>query len=153
VRAITSGSLRLIAGRMNQSTPRPVERRMAHPLRLHASLFALFAFTAVGCTVYSNPPPSSAPAAEATEVPGDGTEESAVETEAAAAPPAPQTEVVVVRPSPSHVWIAGHWVWQGHWVWAPGHWHAGRPGHVWVSGHWVAIGGGRHRWVRGHWRR
>jgi hypothetical protein len=68
------------------------------------------------------------------------------------APPPPQKEVIVIerRPSPSHVWIGGHWAWQGRWVWIGGHWHAGRAGHHWVGGHWEAHGR-RWVWVSGHW--
>ena len=34
-----------------------------------------------------------------------------------------RVEVQVARPSPNHIWIAGHWAWRGgaH-VWIPGHW-------------------------------
>src|SRR5262249_24071588 len=47
-----------------------------------------------------------------------------------------ETQIVELRPSPSHVWIAGHWAWHGHWVWEHGHWHPGREGHTWVGGRW-----------------
>ena len=120
------------------------------------SVFALLAFTAVGCrtTVYRTAPPSSPPPAEAAPA-SDGTEETPGEAEATADPPAPQAEVIVVetRPTPNHVWIGGHWAWHGHWMWIGGHWHVGRVGHVWVPGHWVAAGHHRHRWVPGHWRK
>ena len=67
-------------------------------------------------------------------------------------PPPLRVEVISVAPSPSHVWIAGHWGWQGgdyqwvpgHWavrphacaVWAPDHWKHTRRGYVWIPGHW-----------------
>ena len=71
------------------------------------------------------------------------------------APPSPQAEVVIVRPSPSHVWIAGHWVWQPArraYAWTPGRWvvPAG-PRHVWVPGHWQRRPGG-YVWIDGHWK-
>jgi hypothetical protein len=71
------------------------------------------------------------------------------------APPPPQAEVVVVRPGPAHVWIAGHWSWQparGAYVWAPGRWVVpASPRHVWVPGHWQRRPGG-YVWVDGHWK-
>ena len=69
------------------------------------------------------------------------------------APPPPREEVIIERPSPRHVWVAGHWqragnewVWQhGHWLqpprlgagWVPGHWDQRPRGWVWVPGHWA----------------
>jgi WXXGXW repeat (2 copies) len=57
------------------------------------------------------------------------------------------------RPSPNHVWIGGHYRYEGrHYVWEPGHWEAGpRSGAVWVSGHWRHSRHGWY-WVDGHWR-
>ena len=54
------------------------------------------------------------------------------------APPPPRREVVVVRPSPRHVWIAGYWGWQG-----------GR--HVWVNGRWELPPRNRTAWVQPRW--
>ena len=63
--------------------------------------------------------------------------------EAEAEPPAPQVEVITVRPSPGHYWVRGHWVWYGRrWHWRAGYW---RTGCVWVDGYWS----GR-RWIPGH---
>lgn len=76
--------------------------------------------------------------------------------EATVAPPPPQEEPVVVQtqPSPSHIWIAGHWAWRGgNWAWVSGRWHLGQPGQVWVAGHWRHHRHGRWRWVPGHWQR
>ena len=57
-----------------------------------------------------------------------------------AAPPPPREEIVYVRPSSAHVWIAGYWAW-----------HAGR--HVWIAGHWEMPPRGRHAWVEPRWER
>ena len=68
-------------------------------------------------------------------------------------PPAPVREVVPVRPSPRHVWVAGYHRWDGGryvWVpgyyavpprpyysrWVPGHWRETRHGWVWIEGRW-----------------
>ena len=69
------------------------------------------------------------------------------------APPPPREEVIIVRPSPAHVWVAGHWGRRGgEWVWVGGSWTLPpRRYAVWVPGHWVH----RYRgwvWVPGHWR-
>jgi len=69
------------------------------------------------------------------------------------APPADQIEVVGVAPSGQHVWIAGHYSWDGHrYVWAGGHWEV-RPRERarWVPGRWRRYHG-RWYWTEGHWR-
>ena len=69
------------------------------------------------------------------------------------APPPPQTETVVVAPSPDYVWVGGEWVWSGGgWVWVGGRWVLPPHGHViWVGARWER---GPHGWHRepGHWR-
>ena len=69
--------------------------------------------------------------------------------------PPPRAEVIVPQPSPAHVWIAGHWVWDGRaasYAWRPGHWAVPEaPTQRWVPGHWAARPGG-YVWVEGHWR-
>ena len=69
------------------------------------------------------------------------------------APPAPQIEVIAVRPSHRHVWLAGHWYWRGgRWIWVRGSWVLPpRAGGAWVPGHWAARGV-EWVWVPGHWR-
>jgi hypothetical protein len=67
-------------------------------------------------------------------------------------PPALRVEVMLTRPGPAHVWIAGYWGWGGggyHWV--PGHWAKARRGRAWVDGRWEQKG---RKWVwrRGHWK-
>ena len=70
-------------------------------------------------------------------------------------PPPPRREVVVVRPGPQYVWVAGYHRWDGNqYVWVPGAWVVPPQPYYrhWVAGHW------RHErqgwvWVEGHWRR
>lgn len=69
-------------------------------------------------------------------------------------PPPPRREVVVARPGPGYVWVAGYHRWDGRaYVWVPGQWVLPRAGyHRWVPGHWRET----HRgwvWVEGHWAR
>ena len=69
------------------------------------------------------------------------------------APPAPRVEVIGVPPSPQHVWISGHWAWEGrHYSWVNGYWEL-RPRQYasYVPGHWERSG---RNWVyvEGHWR-
>jgi hypothetical protein len=67
-------------------------------------------------------------------------------------PPQPEVEVIELRPSPRHVWLAGHWSWHGHWVWEHGHWHLPPQGNtVWVSGRWESRSG-HWLWTEGRWR-
>jgi len=68
------------------------------------------------------------------------------------APPAAKSEVRPQKPSPKHVWVDGHWKWNGHrYVWVAGHWVKGRAGKTWTKGHWKRTPKG-HVWVGGHWR-
>jgi hypothetical protein len=69
------------------------------------------------------------------------------------APPPARVEVQTARPSPSHMWIGGHWAWRANaHVWIPGHW-AQPPvvGYTWEPARWVNQNG---QWVfyEGHWR-
>ena len=68
-------------------------------------------------------------------------------------PPRPMREVVVVRPSPRHVWLPGYYRWSGaRYDWAPGYWvMPPRPRAVWVPGYWTHRPGG-HFWIAGYWR-
>jgi hypothetical protein len=56
------------------------------------------------------------------------------------APPALRKEVIVERPSPRHVWVAGYWVW-----------HSNK--HDWVAGHWEVPPRGKTAWVEARWDR
>ena len=62
-------------------------------------------------------------------------------------------ETVARPPTREHMWIRGHWQWNGNdYVWVPGHWETRRVGYEWVAGHWERY---RHGWVwrEGHWDR
>ncbi len=71
------------------------------------------------------------------------------------APPPPEREVIVARPSPAHVWIGGYWgVHAGRRVWVSGRWDLPpRANVVWVSPRWERH---RHRpgyvFRPGYWR-
>lgn len=69
------------------------------------------------------------------------------------APPRPRKEVVIVRTSPKHVWIAGYWHWTGsEYNWVAGSWQLPPPHrHHWVPGHYKHVRGGW-AWIPGHWR-
>lgn len=68
-------------------------------------------------------------------------------------PPAPAREVVVVRPSPRHVWVPGYYRWHGgRYAWASGYWAVPpRPRAVWVPGYWAHQPRG-YVWIGGYWR-
>lgn len=69
------------------------------------------------------------------------------------APPAPRHEIIVPRPSPTHVWIAGYYTHDhGHYAWVPGRWAAPpHRGAHWEPHHWEH---GPHGYfiVEGRWR-
>ncbi len=68
------------------------------------------------------------------------------------APPAPQVEVIPVAPSAQHVWISGHWRWDGaRYVWNGGHWDLRRDGYVWSPAHWVQEPSGSWIFRSGQW--
>lgn len=71
----------------------------------------------------------------------------------ATAPPPPQTEVVVVRPSPRHVWVPGHYAYRrNEYYWSPGYYKVPpRSRTTWVAGHWQQTNRG-YVWIDGHWR-
>src|SRR5947208_1603041 len=68
-------------------------------------------------------------------------------------PPIVRERVVVVRPSPRHVWVPGSYRWSGaRYDFAPGYWAIPpRPHAVWVPGYWAHRHGG-YVWVTGFWR-
>jgi len=70
-------------------------------------------------------------------------------------PPPLRREVVVVRPGPRHVWVAGHWDWAPRrraYVWVPGVWVLPSHRHAaWVGPRWERRGH-RSYFIRGHWR-
>jgi len=77
------------------------------------------------------------------------------------APPPEAAEVVAVSPGPDHVFIRGHWEWNGSryvWkhgrylrrpsdraVWVEGHWQSSELGWFWQAGHWAEVQGHRVR--------
>ncbi|MCP4545634.1 MAG: BcpO-related WXXGXW repeat protein [bacterium] len=67
-------------------------------------------------------------------------------------PPACKVERKGPRPGARHVWVDGHWKYNGHrYIWVSGHWVKKKKSGVWVSGHWVQKPRGW-VWVPGHWR-
>ncbi len=70
-----------------------------------------------------------------------------------AAPPPVRVEVQPARPSPGHMWQAGHWAWRnGQHEWFPGRWALPpAPGYVWEPARWENTPGG-YRFFEGHWR-
>ncbi len=67
---------------------------------------------------------------------------------------APRAEVVIVRPAPEAVWVAGYWAYRGRgtYVWVEGHWV--RPperGRTYVAPHWRRERSG-YVYVEGYWR-
>jgi hypothetical protein len=107
------------------------------------------ALLSISCVVkeYEAPPPSPPPVMSSD---GQPIEEEG-DPEVGMEPPAPQPEsVAVAKPSPQHVWIAGHWAWRGRWLWMGGHWAVGAPGAVWIPGYWHRGPKGRWTWIR--WR-
>ena len=68
------------------------------------------------------------------------------------APPAPQQEVVLARPSGDYVWVPGYWTWrEGRYQWMSGHWEM-PPNR---GSHWIAPRveqeGNAYRFYEGHW--
>ena len=58
-------------------------------------------------------------------------------------PPAAQADYVTPQPTPSAVWVAGYYNFDGyHYYWVPGHWEIPPPNvTVFVRPHWVYRGG------------
>jgi hypothetical protein len=69
-------------------------------------------------------------------------------------PAAPNIAVVKPPcPSPKHVWIEGHWVWdktKKQYIWNRGYWIKPKKHKVWKEGHWVEVPNG-FKWIPGHW--
>jgi hypothetical protein len=68
-------------------------------------------------------------------------------------PPASQADYVTPQPTPSALWIAGYYNFDGYqYAWVPGHWEIPPPGvGVFVRPHWV-YRGGQYVFIRGYWR-
>ena len=67
--------------------------------------------------------------------------------------PAPPEDYVTAQPSPSAVWVAGYWAFDGYrYTWVAGHWEIPPQYYtVFVRPHWV-YRGGQYFYVRGYWR-
>jgi len=70
------------------------------------------------------------------------------------APPAEErTEVIPIAPSAEHLWVKGHWYWNGdRYAWRQGRYEARRMGYRWVPAHYETRGGYVY-YVDGHWAR
>jgi hypothetical protein len=68
------------------------------------------------------------------------------------APPPPEREIIIERPSPAHIWLGGYWGWRaGRHVWIGGRWDLPpRQDVIWVAPHWVRRGHG-YIFVQGCW--
>lgn len=68
-------------------------------------------------------------------------------------PPPLREEIIVVQPSPAHVYIRGYWAWrEGRHIWVAGHWDLPpRPGCVWVEPRWERRERG-YVFVSGNWQ-
>lgn len=82
---------------------------------------------------------------------GSTTRQTTVVTQSA--PPALQQEVVLARPSPQHLWVAGYWTWRNErYEWMAGHWEV--PPYrdaVWVAPRWEREGRA-YRFYEGYWK-
>ena len=90
---------------------------------------------------------------EGTDTTDDTADNAAESTVVEQAPPLPEREIIIARPSPAHVWIGGYWGWHaGRHVWVSGRWDLPpRAGVVWVAPRWVRHGHG-YRFHSGGWR-
>jgi hypothetical protein len=69
------------------------------------------------------------------------------------APPPLRVEVITVRPSPNHVWVAGYWKWAGvNYVWVESRWVKVKPNKAWVPGNWKQVGS-YWAWTPGRWEK
>ena len=67
-------------------------------------------------------------------------------------PPKARSEKPGHRPSKTHIWVPGHWEWNGGWSWSAGFWAVPpRQGAAWVAGEWTASGDGW-EFTAGFWR-
>ena len=70
-----------------------------------------------------------------------------------ARPPVERVEVIPPPPTPAHIWLKGHWHWNGiEWIWNPGRYEVARAGLRWVPPQYVERGGAFF-FVAGHWGR
>jgi len=129
--------------------------------RLHLSVpvvMCLASLYAAGCgggevVVHGPPPPRAEVVVAAPTVQAEVVETVPTEVVVRTKPPAERVEVVPVAPSPAHVWIKGHWHWNGgEWIWTSGRYEIARPGLHWVPAQYIERGGAFY-FVAGHWGR
>lgn len=120
----------------------------------HGAVLALLGATSmfgVGCAAHEDVAVSGGVQAQAGAEPADEPTNEAVVVQKD--PPAEQVEVVPVAPSREHIWVKGHWHWNGaDWVWVRGRWITRRVGMEYVPGHWERRPAGW-VWIGAHWRR
>jgi WXXGXW repeat (2 copies) len=68
------------------------------------------------------------------------------------APPMLQQEIVLVQPSPQHVWLAGYWTWRdARYQWMAGRWELPpSSSSVWVAPRWEQQGNA-YKFTEGYW--
>jgi hypothetical protein len=67
-------------------------------------------------------------------------------------PPLPREETMPTPPSPTQVWVPGHWTWNNGWQWQAGHFE--QPPErtaAWVPGQWIQQGQ-NWVWQPGRWQ-
>ncbi len=151
--------LRSATNVMKTLFPIPIPERAKISLTPFLAICGLVAFMG-GCAsepeshVVSAPPPGApvvtqAPPATVYATPAPGGSNTIVVTQA---PPAPQQEVVTVRPSSEHVWVGGYWTWHNNrYEWIPGQWVVPpRSGVTWIPPRWGPEGNA-YRFYEGRW--
>jgi hypothetical protein len=82
-----------------------------------------------------------------------GTASGYAATKPRTSPPPLRVEVIVVQPSPRHVWVAGYWKWSGvNYAWVEGRWVKVKPNRAWVPGNWKQVGS-YWAWTPGRWEK
>jgi hypothetical protein len=106
-------------------------------------------------TTTSTPASAPAPAVmlgNTAYVPADPPTPATTTTVVTQAPPELEQEVVLARPSPQDVWLAGYWTWQNdRYEWMAGHWQLPPNSNAtWVAPRWEHEGNA-YRFYEGHW--
>ena len=67
--------------------------------------------------------------------------------------PPPDRYEIVPAPREGHIWVSGHWRWDGRrHVWVSGYWQPDRPGYVYYPPRWVERDG-RYVYLNPRWDR